>query len=474
MSASVSKLVAEVAARSGEQFVVHGDANVVLTDVTHDSRQVRPSTMFCCVVGDRFDGHDFAAEAVRQGSTALLVERVLPLEVTQIVATSVRRAMGSFAAAVHGWPTDDLTMVGITGTNGKTTTAHLVAALLRGDGVATEVLGTIQGPRTTPESTDLQRQLAEFRSAGRRAVVMEVTSHALALDRVVGAKFDVSVFTNLSRDHLDFHGTEEKYFAAKAKLFAPTLSKRAVINRDDVHGRLLIDSAAIECTSFGASDANDVVVTPRHHEFTWRGKRMSVPLGGRFNLMNSIAAATTAATLGVEVESVARSLSAIAPVPGRYQVVDPTREPIVVVDYAHDAHSLESVIATTREMIAPSSRVILVFGCGGDRDKGKRPEMGRVASERADMVFVTSDNPRSESPAAIADEVMSGVNSEFRSRVTVELDRRAAIRAAIATARSGDVVIVAGKGHENTQTIGATVVPFDDVEVSRELLEVDA
>jgi len=201
---------------------------------------------------------------------------------------------------------------------------------------------------------------------------------------------------------------------------------------------------------------------------------MSVPLGGRFNLMNSIAAATTAVTLGIEVDSVARSLPAISPVPGRYQVVDPTREPLIVVDYAHDANSLELVIATTREMIAPSSRVILVFGCGGDRDRGKRSEMGRVASERADVVFVTSDNPRSESPAAIADEIMSGVTAEFASRVTIELDRRAAIRAAIAIAGSGDVVIVAGKGHENTQTIGSTVVPFDDVEVSRELLEVGA
>ena len=469
---AVSALVAAVSGRYDEHFTVHGDVGVLLDDVTHDSRQVRPSAMFCCVVGDRFDGHDFASEALRQGAAALLVERVLPLEVTQIVVPNVRAAMGHFAAAVHGWPADDLTMVGITGTNGKTTTAHLIAALLRGDGVETEVLGTIQGPRTTPESTDLQRQLAGFRAAGRSAVVMEVTSHALALDRVAGAKFDVSVFTNLSRDHLDFHGTEEKYFAAKAKLFAPELSKRAVINRDDVHGRLLIDSAAIECTSFGASDASDVVVTPRHHEFTWRGKRMSVPLGGRFNLMNSIAAATTAETLGIEPESVARSLSVTPPIPGRYQVVDRTREPIVVVDYAHDAHSLESLIASTRELIPSTARVILVFGCGGDRDRSKRPEMGRVASDHADVVFVTSDNPRSESPAAIVAEIMGGVSVDHASRVTVELDRREAIRSAIAAAGPSDVVIVAGKGHENTQTIGTTVVPFDDVEVSRELLGV--
>ena len=474
MSVVLSALVADVIRRSGENVVVQGDASVLLDDVTHDSRQVRKSSLFCCVVGERQDGHDFAAEAIRQGATALLVQRLLPHDVAQIVVTDVRRAMGLFAAGVHGWPADDLTMVGITGTNGKTTTAHLVAALLRGNGMDTEVLGTIQGPRTTPESTDLQRQLAGFRKAGSRAVVMEVTSHALALDRVIGTKFDVSVFTNLSRDHLDFHGTEEKYFAAKAKLFAPTLSKRAVINRDDVHGRLLIDSAAIECTSFGASDASDVVVTPRHHEFTWRGKRVSVPLGGRFNLMNSIAAATTAVTLGVEPDSVVNSLASVTPVRGRYQVVDHRSEPTVVVDYAHDAHSLEMVIAATRELISPISRVIVVFGCGGDRDKGKRSEMGRVASERADLVFVTSDNPRSEQPAAIAEEILAGVSSELASRVNVELDRRAAISAAIAAAVPGDVVIVAGKGHENTQTIGTTVVPFDDVEVSRELLSAGA
>ena len=474
MSVVLSALVAEVTRRSGMSVDVHGDANVVLEDVTHDSRQVRKSSMFCCVVGERQDGHDFAGEAIEQGAAALLVDRLLPHDIPQVVVGDVRHAMGFFAAGVHGWPADDLTMVGITGTNGKTTTAHLIAALLRGDGVETEVLGTIQGPRTTPESTDLQRQLAGFRKAGSRAVVMEVTSHALALDRVVGSKFDVSVFTNLSRDHLDFHGTEEKYFAAKAKLFTPQLSKRAVINRDDVHGRLLIDSAAIECTSFGASDASDVVVTPRHHEFTWRGKRVSVPLGGRFNLMNSIAAATTAVALGVEPDSVVGSLSTVAPIRGRYQVVDHRSEPIVVVDYAHDAHSLEMVIATTKEMIGPSSRVIVVFGCGGDRDKGKRSEMGRVASERADVVFVTSDNPRSESPAAIAEEILGGVSPENTSRVSVELDRRAAIGAAIAAAAPGDVVIVAGKGHENTQTIGANVVPFDDIEVSRELLGANA
>ena len=469
---SLRALVADVDRHSSEVSPsIHGDASVEVSDITHDSNQVTPGMMFCCVPGVKHDGHDFAGAAVALGASALLVSRVLPLDVPQVVVSDPRRAMGLFAAAVHGWPADSLTMVGVTGTNGKTTTAHLVASILRGDGMATEVIGTVQGSRTTPESTDLQRQLANLRGAGTQAVVMEVTSHALALDRVVGAHFDVSVFTNLYRDHLDFHLTQEKYFAAKARLFEADLSDRAVVNRDDVHGKLLIDTAAIECTSFGASDVSDVVVTPRHHEFTWQGNRVRVPLGGRFNVMNSLAAATTANVLGLEPIAIAAHLSGAEPVPGRYQVVDNTLEPTVIVDYAHDADSLATVITSTRELIGPENSVVVVFGCGGDRDRSKRPEMGRVAADLADAVYVTSDNPRSESAVEIAEEILAGVSGEMLNKMTVEIDRRMAIRRAVAAARTGDVVIVAGKGHETTQTIGAQVLPFDDVVVAREALE---
>ena len=469
---SLRALVAEVGQRVEDaRPTLHGDAETMVSDITHDSKSVSRGVMFCCVTGTKYDGHDFAAGAVAAGASALLVSRVLPIDVPQVVVADTRKAMGSFAAAVHGWPSNSLTMVGVTGTNGKTTTAHLVATILRGDGMPTEVIGTVQGSRTTPESTDLQRQLATLVEAGNKAVVMEVTSHALVLDRVVGTHFDVAVFTNLYRDHLDFHGTQEKYFAAKARLFERDLSDRAVVNRDDVHGKLLIDSAAIECTSFGASDVSDVVVTPRHHEFTWRGSRVHVPLGGRFNVMNSLAAATTANVLGVEPSAIATRLAVADPVPGRYQVVDDSHEPTVIVDYAHDADSLAMVIASTRELIAPESNVVVVFGCGGDRDKGKRPEMGRVAAELADVVYVTSDNPRSESASAIADEILAGVSGEHLHKVTIEIDRRAAIRRAVATSRVGDVVIVAGKGHETTQTIGSQVLQFDDVAVAREALE---
>lgn len=472
---SVAALVADVVRRIGEfAFSIHGDPAVLVSDVTHDSRRVAAGSMFCCVVGSNHDGHDFAQAAVAAGAIALLVNRVLPLTVTQVVVADTRKVMGFLAAAVHGWPTDDLTMVGVTGTNGKTTTSHLIASVLRGDGLATEVIGTVQGARTTPESTDLQRQLANLRESGRRAVVMEVTSHALALDRVAGTRFDVAVFTNLHRDHLDFHGTHEQYFAVKAKLFEPGLSERAVVNRDDVHGKLLIDAAVIECTSFGVSDVSDVVVTPRHHEFTWRGARVRVPLGGRFNMMNSLAAATTASVLGIETSVIAAQLASVDPVAGRYQVVDDALEPTVIVDYAHDADSLATVISATRELIAEDARVVVVFGCGGDRDRSKRPEMGRIASAMADAVFVTSDNPRSESASAIAAEILSGVAHEHTARTSIELDRRAAIFQAVAAARKGDVVIIAGKGHETTQTIGAQVLPFDDLVVAREALGVVA
>lgn len=469
---TVAEVVADVQSRVNDlQFEIHGDPTTRLVDVTHDSERVSTEAMYCCVKGATRDGHDFASVAVQAGATVLLVERLLPLDVTQVLTTNVRRAMGFVAAAVHGWPSDHLTMVGVTGTNGKTTTTNLIATVLRGEGTSTAVIGTIGGTRTTPESTDLQRRLAELRDSGTQAVVMEVTSHALALDRVAGTRFDVSVFTNLFRDHLDFHGTQEQYFAAKAKLFEPGLSKRAVVNRDDVHGKLLIDAAAIECTSFGASDVSDVVVTPRHHEFTWKGSRVRVPLGGRFNVMNSLAAATTSSVLGVQTSAIASHLVDAAVVPGRFQVVDSGLRPTVIVDYAHDADSLSIVISATRELVAGGSRVIVVFGCGGDRDKGKRPEMGRVASELADVTYVTSDNPRSESPASIAADILAGVASERASRVSVELDRRAAIERAISEAKADDVVIIAGKGHETTQTIGDESLPFDDVLVARSALE---
>jgi UDP-N-acetylmuramoyl-L-alanyl-D-glutamate--2,6-diaminopimelate ligase len=378
--------------------------------------------------------------------------------------------MGPVAAAVYGHPSTALTIVGITGTNGKTTTAHLLASILRQSGRTTGVIGTLSGPHTTPEAPELQAKLAGFRDDGYAAVVMEVSSHALALQRVDGTRFAAAVFTNLGRDHLDLHGSAQAYFRAKARLFTPELSAVGVTNVDDAHGRLLRDAGTIPIVPFSAIDAADVEVTAASHAFTWRGERIEVSLGGSFNVMNSLAAATTASVLGVGPEDIAAGLGAAGPVPGRFERVGAGESGVgVVVDYAHTPDGLGEVLTAARDVTG--GRVIVVFGCGGDRDRAKRPQMGGVAARLADLVVVTSDNPRSESPAAIIDEVVAGIAPADWDHVTVEPDRAAAIATALDLAQHGDVVVVAGKGHETTQTFGDRVVEFDDREVARRLLE---
>ena len=450
-----------------------GDASAratVVHDVTLDSREVAPGTVFCCVPGERRDGHEFAAGAVAAGATALLVERRLPLDVPQVLVADARAATGWLAASVYGHPVDALTMVGVTGTNGKTTTAQLIGHVLRVTGRRTEVFGTLSGRFTTPEAPALQRALAECRDDGFDAVAMEVSSHALALGRVGGAHFDVSVFTNLGRDHLDFHGTVERYFAAKARLFEAPLTDVGVVNTDDVHGRLLFDTASIPMVPFSIDDLADVVVGPTSHEYTWRRERVRVGLGGGFNVMNSLAAATACAALGIEAADVAAALSDAPAVPGRFEPVEAGQRFAVLVDYAHTPDGLEEALRAVRATTGGDGRVIVVFGCGGDRDREKRPLMGSVAARLADVVVITSDNPRSEDPLEIVDATRRGVPDDYRDRVVTEPDRRTAIGAALRSARPGDVVLIAGKGHETTQTIGDLVLPFDDRAVARELL----
>jgi UDP-N-acetylmuramoyl-L-alanyl-D-glutamate--2,6-diaminopimelate ligase len=410
---------------------------------------------------------------VANGAVALVVERQLSIDVPQIVVVNARVAMGVIAAAVFAHPSDKMRVVGVTGTNGKTTTAHLTADILRHHGWKADVYGTLSGARTTPEAPVLQEQFAQSLASGCDAVVMEVSSHALALDRVVGTHFAVGVFTNLGRDHLDFHGTEEQYFAAKAKLFTPELCARGVVNRDDVHGKLLLDTAPIEMLSFGLADVTDPVVAIDHHAYTWNGRRISVPLGGRVNMMNSLAAASAAVSLGVDDAAIVEGLSAAHAVPGRYQSVANDRGISIIVDYAHTPEAVAGLLEGVREVIAAGSKVIVVFGCGGDRDRDKRPLMGKSARQGADVVIVTSDNPRSESPESIVDQILAGVGSS-RDSVHVVIDRREAIERAIGMARPGDAVVIAGKGHESTQTIGETVVDFDDVLVAREIVGVAA
>jgi len=463
-------LGALVADASVNGAVVRGSADVAVTGVVFDSRLITPGCLFCCVRGSNSDGHSFAPAAKAAGAAALVVDHLLDVDLPQVVVPDTRVAMGPLASAFFGNPSHSLVMVGVTGTNGKTTTTTLLASVLESAGMPTGVIGTLTGKHTTPEGPDLQEQLAGFLAAGKRAVVMEVSSHALALHRVGGTRFDVAVFTNLGRDHLDLHGTVERYFAAKALLFEPALSAHGVVNADDLHGRLLLDAASIPMTGFSHADLIDLDVTPVSHSYTWRGQRVQVHIGGQFNAMNSVAAATAAAALGIEPAVIAAGLSTAPAVPGRFEPVRAGQPFDVIVDYAHTPDGLREALQAARRASVDGS-VIAVFGCGGDRDREKRPEMGAVAAELADRVVVTSDNPRSEDPLAIINAVIQGVPADYRDRVVSEPDRRQAFAAAFQIAKPGDVVVIAGKGHETTQTIGNEVVAFDDRAVARTLLE---
>ena len=475
MSVSLAFLVAELGRRLprfAAEVVPGGqlpDAPEEIADVTHDSHEVPglPSPMFCCVSGRRRDGHDFAGDAVADGAVALLVERPLRLAVPQLQVRDVREAMGHVASIVHGDPVGSLDLVGITGTNGKTTTAHLLGEVLRADGRSVAVLGTLTQTRTTPEATDLHRRLAELRSEGVTDVVMEVTSHAMELHRVAGCHFKVAAFTNLSQDHLDFHGTMEAYFRAKAKLFVPEYSNHAFVNLDDLYGSLLNDAAIIPTSGVRLADASDLVLRPTGSTFRWRGVQIALPMAGDFNVRNAILAAAVAKHLGVSDAALVSGLSSAA-VPGRYEMIDEGQSFAVVVDYAHTPDGLGRVLLAARRTLQAHGAVIAVFGCGGERDRGKRPMMGQVASANADRVIVTTDNPRSESPTTIIDEVRAGIRDA--GNVQIIEDRREAIAAAIALARPGDVVVIAGKGHETGQERDGVITPFDDREVAREAL----
>ena len=444
---------------------VVGDPSTVITDVTHDSRTAAPGALFACIPGAIVDGHDFAPAAVEAGAAALLVGRELALDITQVVVGDVRAATGPAAAECHHHPSRTLQVVGVTGTNGKTTTVHLLGAVFEAAGRPARTIGTLTGARTTPEGPDLQRTLAQWRDDGVAAVAMEVSSHALALRRVDGMHFAAAVFTVMGRDHLEFHSTPGAYFAAKARLFQPDLTEHAVVNGDDPHGQLLADAATIPTTVYRLSDASDLTVGPDATTFTWRGQPVRLSLAGRFNVTNALAAATTAVVLGIAPAVVAEGLSGAAAVPGRFELVPGPQPFSVFVDYAHTPDAVAIATSTAREL-AGSGMVIVVVGAGGDRDPQKRPEMGRAAADGADIVVVTSDNPRGEDPRAIADAVAAGVGPS----AMIILDRRAAIAAALDRAGVGDVVLVAGKGHETTQTVGDEIVPFDDRQVVAELL----
>lgn len=450
----------------------HGDARSLgVTSVTYDSRAVVPGALFCCVVGTLSDGHDYATSAVDAGAVALLCERLLPIDVVQARVTSTRQVLGPVAAAFHGHPSRLLKVVGVTGTNGKTTVTQLLGAVFHAHGWTAGVIGTLDGPRTTPEAPELQGALARHVADGSHAVALEVSSDALAQHRVDATWFEVAAFTNLSPEHLNTHGDMESYYAAKASLFEPDRAASGVINADDHWGQRLAREAPIPVVTYSVKDVTEVAVESGRTRFRWEGQPVELRLSGRFNLSNAVCAATIARVLGISGSDVAAGLSSLRAIPGRFERLDEGQPFVIVVDYAHTPVALEQVLLAARDEASRAEsgmtdgRVIVVFGCGGERDRGKRPLMGEVAARLADVVMLTTDNPRGESPATILDEVSAGAVAA-RSLV-VEPDRQTAIDMAVAEARPGDVVVVAGKGHETGQTIGTSTEPFDDRVIAR-------
>ena len=437
-------------------------------DVCFDSADSGPGSLFCCLRGSRRDGHDFAPAAVERGAVALLAERLLPLDVTQVVVGDPRAAMAPAAAALHGHPSRHLTVVGVTGTNGKTTTSLLVQAVFEAAGRPTGVIGTTTGARTTPEAPDLQAALARFVAEGRAAAAVEVSSVGLVQRRVDAVRFAAAIFTNLSAEHQDDHGSMDAYFEAKATLFSTERAAVGVVNVDDDYGRRLFERAPIPMQAFSIDDAEELELGVGWSRFGWGGVAVHLPLDGVHNVENALAAATCARALGVEPAAVARGLAALPVLAGRTEAVEAGQDFRVVVDYAHTPRALERVLASARRAAGDHGRVIVVFGCGGDRDPTKRGPMGRAAARAADFVVVTSDNPRSEDPLAIIDQVREGTGGG--ASVAVEPDRRAAIALALDAAAPGDVVVIAGKGHETVQITGDQVLPFDDRQVAAELL----
>lgn len=434
--------------------------------MTYDSREVTPGALYCCLPGLRTDGHAFAQEAVRSGAVALVCERRLSLDVVQVcVGTGgARPAMAQVASAFWGRPSDDLRMVGVTGTSGKTTVTHLLGSVLEAHGWPTAVLGTLSGARTTPEAPVLHQTLAEHRDAGGVAVAMEVSSHALSQHRVDAIHYDVVAFTNLSQDHLDYHGSMEDYFSAKASLFSPGHAALGIANLDDAWGARLMEVATIPMLGFSVSEATDVQAGPTASRFSWQGHPVRLALGGLFNVANAVAAARLAGALGVPPATVAEGLSALGGVPGRYEAIERGQTFSVVVDYAHKPDALAQALAAARRGIAPAARLIVVFGCGGDRDRTKRPVMGELATRLADLAVLTSDNPRSEGPDQIIAEVAAGALR--REALVIEPDRRAAVALAVSAAGPGDFVLIAGRGHESGEQTSAGCLDFDDRQVA--------
>lgn len=477
------------------QSEVQGPAGVPVRGIAYDSRLVRPGDLFVCRRGMVHDGHDFATEAVERGAAALVVNRFLPLPVPQIVVANTRVALGLAAARFFDDPSHRLRVIGVTGTKGKTTTTYLIKQLLEAAGMRAGLIGTIEqvagdrvraATRTTPEAADIQELLHTMVEASCRAAVMEVSSHAVALGRIVGTEYDVAVFTNITRDHMDFHPTFDHYLRSKTEFFSHAstpgakANKAAVINVDDPHWRAFAGATSAPVIRVGIDNeadlrAYDVDVAAQGVSFGLTGRfgdaRLQMQLTGRFNVYNSLCALGAALHEGVPLEVAARALERVAGVPGRFERIDAGQDFSVIVDYAHTDDSLRNVLTTSRSLT--SGRLLAVCGAGGDRDRGKRPLMGRALAEGADYVIVTSDNPRSEVPERICDDIVAGIReTQLDPRCyEVIVDRREAIRRAISLAKAGDLVLIAGKGHETYQQFADHTIHFDDREEARAALQ---
>jgi len=472
---------------------VEGSLEREVAGLAYDSRRITPGMVFVAVPGQNVDGHDFLPMAIERGACAVVCERnhIASARATKVLVGDARAALARMAAAFYGHPSARLKVIGVTGTNGKTTVAFLVKAILQAAGWKTGLLGTVRyevgervipAQRTTPEAVEVQEMLARMVQSGCQACVMEVSSHALDQKRVEGVEFDAAIFTNLTQDHLDWHGDMESYFCAKEKLFLAVSARKkqtAIINIDDAWGERLAGTSrlAVQLT-FGLSHkaqlrAANLRLEERASRFRLEGPGVGfecrLPLIGRHNVYNALAAAGAGFALGASTAAVREALSHLPPVPGRLESIEAGQSFGVYVDYAHTDDALRNVLKTLREITR--GRLLLVFGCGGSRDKGKRPKMGLVAAEMADYAIITTDNPRREDPAEIAAQVAAGYRQVRATGVKIELDRRRAIEEILRLARPGDNVLIAGKGHETYQEFRDTVVPFDDRLHAREILE---
>jgi UDP-N-acetylmuramoyl-L-alanyl-D-glutamate--2,6-diaminopimelate ligase len=461
---------------------VIGGRPVEILDLAYDTRRVREGALFFCVPGATRDGHDLAGAALAAGAVALVVERPVEAVAPQLVVESVRAAMPIAADVFFGTPTERLTVAGATGTSGKTTTAYLLRAILEADGRRTGLVGTVEwviggaeraAPHTTPEAIDLQRLFREMVDAGDEAVAVEASSHGSHYRRLDRVRFDALCFTNLTPEHLDLHGDMEAYFQAKRRLFTGLAPPPAAVNVGDPYGRRLADELAgahrAPLVTFGLRPeaevrADDLDLRPRGSTFTAAGLELETALVGIFNVENVLGAVAAATLLDVGDDAIVEGVRAVSSVPGRFEAIDEGQDFAVVVDYAHKPDALASALRASRHL--GPGRLTVVFGAGGDRDRAKRPQMGQVASSLADRVIVTNDNPRSEEPLAIVEEILGGAGTD----VEVDLDRRSAIESAIAGAAAGDVVLIAGKGHEQGQEVAGEIHPFDDREVARAAL----